>query len=172
MIVKLNGEELEMAKGLTFAELIQHVRGLLDHQALVELRLNGKTVSQALLEEIKDEPIHGEIELFSLDASSLVVELVGGALRYLERLEGQRLRLEEIPELLEGFEWLNRALVLIPLGVGFPELGGRIERLLAKNRRLCQELSRSPERLEGLRPWLAEELAAYRTVFREIGDRL
>lgn len=169
MAVRLNGEELEVAEGLTFAELIEYVRGLLDHQVLVELRLDGETASQSLLEELRDRPIHGEIELFSLDAPGLVAELIKRALHYLEWLEGQRPGPEEISE---GFEWLNRALVLISWRAGSPELLVQVERLLEGSRRLRQDLSGSPGRLEHLRPRLKEELGAYRTIFREIGDRL
>jgi sulfur carrier protein ThiS len=172
MAVRLNGEELEVAEGLTFAELIEYVRGLLDHQALVEMRLNRETVSQSLLEELRDQPIYGEIEFFSLDVHGLVAEVVKQALRYLDRLEGQKIGPEDLPQLLEGFEWLNRALVLIPLGVGFPELRARVERLLEGNRLLRERLSRSPEGLAEMEPRLWEELAAYRAVFCEIRDRL
>jgi len=172
MIVKLNGEGLEVAEGLTFAELTQHVRRLLDHRVLVELRLNRETVSQALLEEIKDRPIYGEIELFSLDAPGLAAEVVEQARRYLRRLEGLELSAEGLPGLLEGFEWLNRALVLIPLGVGFPRLKKQVERLLQENLRLREQFSRSPAGLESFRPRLKEEFRAYRAIFREIGDRL
>ncbi|MFQ6090237.1 MAG: hypothetical protein ACE5LD_02220, partial [Candidatus Bipolaricaulia bacterium] len=95
------------------------------------------------------------------------------ALQYLQQLE-ERLELEEVPDLLEGFEWLNRALALIPLEVGFPELQARVERLLRRNLRLRQQLSRlSPEDLGAdLGPRLGEELGAYREVFRQIGERL
>lgn len=172
MAVMLNGEQLEVPEGLTFVELIEWVRGLLDRQVLVELRLDGETVSQSLLEELKDRPIHGEIELFSLDAHGLVAEIVGQALRYLERLEGQKLGPGETPKLLEGFEWLNRALILIPLGVGSSELRTRVEQFLAENRRLRERLSRSPQEAAEMGPRLREELSAYRAVFREIGARL
>jgi len=172
MAVTLNGERLEVAEGLTFAELIEYVRGLLDHRVLVELRLDGETVSQSRLEELRDRPIHGEIELFSLDAQGLVAEVVGQALRYLERLQDQELKPEDLPKLLEGFAWLNRALALIPLGVGFPELRARVERLLEGNRRLHQRLSRSPGEWREVERKLREEWTAYRAVFREIRDRL
>ena len=127
MIVKLNGEEVDVVEGMTFTELMERVRGLLDHQVLVELRLNQEAVSQSLLDEIKDKPIYGEVELFSLDAHGLVAEVVEQALQYLQQLE--QLELEEVPDLLEEFEWLNHALALIPLGVGSPKLRARVERL-------------------------------------------
>ncbi len=169
MAVKLNGARLEGVEGLTFAELIEHARGILDHEVLVELQVNQETVSQAFLDEIKDKPIYGEIELFSLDARGLVAELVEGALQYLQQLEGA----EEAHELLEGFEWLNRALALIPLGIGFPGLRTPVEQLLDGNLRLREELSESlSASAEGLRPRVEGELAAYETVFREIGKML
>jgi len=174
MIVKLNGEELDVAEGLTFAELIDRVRGLLEDRVLVELRLNRETVSQPLLDELKDRPIYGEIELFSLDVRGLIGEVVERALQYLEGLEGLELRPEEVPELLEGFAWLNRALALtlIPLGIDSPELRVRVERLLRRNLRLRAQLSESPEPAEEARARLREAWAAYRAVFREIGERL
>lgn len=172
MIVKLNGEELDVVEGLTFAELIDQVRGLLDDQVLVELRLNRETVSQSLLDELKDQPIYGEIELFSLDVRGLIKEVVERALQYLEQLEGLELGPREVPELLKGFEWLNRALALIPLGIGFPELQVRVEQLLRRNLQLREQLSNSPEGSIRARSRLMEEWAAYRAVFREIGERL
>lgn len=172
MVVMLNGEQLEVPEGLTFVELIDHVRRLLDRQVLVELRLDGEMVSQPLLEELQDQPIHGEIELFSLDVHGLVGEVLEQALRYLGRLEGQRLEPDDIPELLEGFEWLNRALALIPLGLGLPELRARVAQLLTENRRLREWLSRSPREAVEVESRLREEISAYRAVFREIGARL
>lgn len=175
MVVKLNGEDLEVDGGLTFAELITHVRGLLKPRVLVELRLNGATVSQALLDELKDRPIlgSGEIALFSLDPSELVGEFVKRGLEEVARLERLGLKPEMIPELLEGFGWLDRALALIPLGVGFPELQAWLERLLTGSREFAARLAASrPEELEGLTRRLAEQLAAYRKILSEIGERL
>lgn len=165
MTVKLNGESLEGVEGLTFSELIEHVRGILDHQVLVELRLDQETVSQAFLDEVKDKPIYGQIDLFSLDAHGLVAEVVEGAFQCLHQLEGS----EEAQALLEGFEWLNRALSLIPLRIGFPKLQTRVERLLEENRRLREKLARNSSLGgEGLRLRLKQELGAYKAVFSEL----
>lgn len=175
MIVKLNGADLEVEEGLTFAELIAHVRDLLKPRVLVELRLNGETVSQALLDELKDRPIlgSGEIALFSLSPRELVKEVVRRSLEELERLERLGLKPETVPELIEGFSWLDRALGLIPLGAGFPELRTWTERLLAGSREFTARLKGSrPEELEGLARRLAEHLAAYRRIFSEIEERL
>ncbi len=175
MIVKLDGEDLEVDEGLTFAELIAHVRDLLKPQVLIELRLNGETVSQALLEELKDRPIHGfgEIALFSLSPRELVGEIVMRGLEQLTRLEQLGLKPETIPDLIEGFSWLDRALSLIPLGGGFPELQAWAERLLARSREFAARLEASPpEELEGLARRLSGQLAAYRKIFSEIRKRL
>jgi sulfur carrier protein ThiS len=173
MIVKLNGEELEVAEGLTFAELIAYVRSLLDHQVLVELRLNGETASQALLDELKGQPISGGIELLSLSSRDLGRETVRQGLLYLEQFERVEGEPEGVPGLLEGFAWLNQALALILLEVDFPELQMQIGRLLTGNRRLRERLSRSsPQGLEGLREELRKEFAAYQDIFGEIGKRL
>lgn len=173
MIVKLDGEELEVAEGLTFAELIAHVRNILNQRALSELRLNGATVSQTVLDELSERPIFGEIEFFSLDARELVRELARQGLRYLGQFARVGLKSELVPDLLEGFAWLNRGLTLIPLGVGFPELQARVVRLLAGNRRLRERLSRSsPQELEDLRAELEKELAAYQDIFSEVEKRL
>ncbi|MGQ9477107.1 MAG: hypothetical protein ACUVRH_01225 [Candidatus Bipolaricaulia bacterium] len=177
MIVKLDGEDLEVDEGLTFAELIAYVRDLLKPQVLVELRLNGETASQALLDELKDRSIHGfgdgEIALFSLSPRELVGEIVMRGLEQLTRLERLELKSETIPDLIEGFSWLDRALSLIPLGGGFPELQAWAEQLLARSREFAARLEVSPpEELEGLARRLSEQLAAYRKIFSEIGKRL
>lgn len=178
MIVKVNGKELKVAEEMTFAQLLQHVQGLLKDQdrVLVELRLDGETVSQTALEELQDRPLHGQIELFSLDASGLVAEITRQADRFLQQLEGQEFEPSEFPELIETFTWLNRALRLIPLGVGFPELERRVRALLEENAEL-QEWLRSAEsadaaELERLQERLQMEFAEYREVFREIAARL
>lgn len=173
MIVKLDGEELEVGEGLTFAELIAHVRSILDQRALSELRLNGATVSQTALDELSERPIFGEIEFFSLDARELVGELARQGLRYLEQIGRVDLKPEILPHLLEGFAWLNRALTLIPLGIDFPELQARVGRLLAQNGRLRERLSDgSPKELEDLRTELEKELAAYQEIFTGVEKRL
>ncbi|MCR4404107.1 MAG: hypothetical protein NUW06_02220 [Candidatus Acetothermia bacterium] len=173
MIVKLDGEKLEVADGLTFPELIAHVRSILKQRALSELRLNGATVSQALLDELSGRPIFGQIELFSIEPRELVAELARQGRRYLEQLAGVELTPEVVPGLLEGFVWLNQALALIPLGVGFPELQARVRELLIENRRLRERLSRSSEEgLEELEEELGRELVAYQEIFTEVGKRL
>ena len=188
MRVKLNGEELEVAAGLTFGELIEHVRDLLrsdpqGQQALVELRLDGETVSQARLEELSDRPLFGEIELFALNFRELAVEAVRQGRRYLERLEGLTLGPEALPELLEGFDWLNRALALIPRGLALPdpdsdpdpELEREIGRRLARSIHFCERLARSQareEELKGLQGELAAELAAYHKALERIEEMI
>ena len=177
MIVKVNGKELKVAEEMTFAQLLRHVQGLLKDRVLVELRLDGETVSQTALEELQDRPLHGQIELFSLDASGLVAELTNRADALLKRFEGREFTPAEFPELIETFTWLNRALKLIPLSVGFPELERRVRALLEGNAEL-QEWLRSAEsgveaaELERLRERLWAELEEYREVFRAIAARL
>jgi sulfur carrier protein ThiS len=177
MIVKLDGEDLEVDGGLTFAELIAHVRALLKPRVLVELQLNGETVSQALLDELEARPISefgdGEIALFSLSPRELVGEVVKRGLEELARLERLGLKPETVPELIEGFGWLDRALGLIPLGTGFPELRAWAERLLLRSREFAARLEAlPPEELEGLARRLTEQLASYRRIFSEIEERL
>jgi|GEM_PF-3128818 len=184
MIVKVDGEELAVAEGLTFAELLKQVQSRLDQRVLVELRVDGQVVSQSMLDEIQDEPARGEIELFSLDAHDLVAELTKQALRYLNQLEAHQPSPEEFPQVVEGFIWLNRALALIPLGIGFPELGARTRRLIQENEELLEWLQEAaeefarvgdgaePEELEQLRSRLAEEISSYRSIFQEIRERL
>jgi len=177
MIVKVNGKELKVAEEMTFAQLLQHVQGLLKDRVLVELRLDGETVSQTALEELQNQPLHGQIELFSLDASGLVAEITRQADEFLQRLEGREFEPAESSELIEAFTWLNRALALIPLGVGFPELERRVRALLEENAEL-QEWLRAAEagvegaELERLRERLQGEFKGYREVFRAIAARL
>lgn len=184
MLVKVDGKELAVAEGLTFAELLKQVQSQLDQRVLVELRIDGQVVSQSMLDEIQDEPAQGEIELFSLDAHDLVAELTKQALRYLKGLEAHQPSPEEFPQVAEGFVWLNRALALIPLGLGFPELGARTKRLIQGNEEFLEWLREVGEELakvgDGAEPgelkriWsrLAEEISSYRSIFREIQERL
>lgn len=177
MIVKLDGEDLEVDGRLTFAELIAHVRERLLPRVLVELQLNGETVSQALLDELEARPIsdfgEGEIALFSLSPRELVREVVTRGLEELARLERLGLKPEAVPELIEGFGWLDRALGLIPLGAGFPELRAWVERLLLRSREFVARLEVSPpEELEGLTQRFSEQLGSYRRIFSEIEERL
>lgn len=177
MIVKLNGEDLEVDGELTFAELIAYVRERLLPRVLVELQLNGETVSQALLDELETRSISEfedrEIALFSLSPHELVGEVVTRGLEELARLERLGLKPETVPELIEGFGWLDRALGLIPLGAGFPELRTWVERLLVRSREFVARLEVSPpEELEGLARRFAEQLASYRRIFSEIEERL
>lgn len=176
MIVKVNGEEVDVAKGMTFSELIEYVQGLLNQEVLVELRIDQQTISQSLLDKICDEPICGEIELLSLDAYTLMCELIKRAGEYLRGLEEEELTREDLPRLVEGFQWLNFALTMVPLEGGSPETRARILETLQRNTIFCKRLSEvsedRQERVEKLKRGIALELAAYRSIFEEMGKEL
>lgn len=147
MIVKIDGENLSVDSQITIVELIELAREVAGPaQSVIELRINGQTISQSRLDQIKETPISQfskfKLELFSTTVYEVISEILDKAARYIERVKNVRtLTDQDVRRIVRSFQWLNLALIQVNSHLD-GKMNDEIKELVERNSNFCKALNK------------------------------